>query len=225
MAGLVVSGGRKLEKPGLRIDADSPLRLLGDDCPFVGRGGLKLSHALATFHLDVKDAVCLDVGCSTGGFTDCLLQNGARHVYGIDVGKAQLHWKLRTDPRVTLREGVNARYMQPEDFPGVVFDIVVMDVSFISQTCILPAIKALLQANGRADARLVTLVKPQFEARPGDIGKGGIVQEEPVRRKALEKVENAAREMGFLPLDSTLSPITGADGNVEFLLFMKGDFA
>ncbi|MBP7866829.1 MAG: TlyA family RNA methyltransferase [Acidobacteria bacterium] len=222
MAGLVLAGDRKVDKPGTRVDDTLPLRVLGDGCPFVGRGGLKLAHALDVFALPVDGAVCLDVGSSTGGFTDCLLSRGARQVHCIDVGRNQLHWKLRTDPRVVLREGFNARYLGPGDFPGVVFDRVVMDVSFISQTLILPAIRRLLDAGGRADADVVTLVKPQFEAGPGEVGKGGIVRDEAVRERVLETVADVARHLGFRVLGHTVSPVTGADGNVEYLLHLKG---
>ncbi|HYP01589.1 MAG TPA: TlyA family RNA methyltransferase, partial [Pyrinomonadaceae bacterium] len=173
MAGLVLVGEQRVEKASESFAPDALIRVRGADDPaarYVGRGGLKLEAALEAFKLDVRDFVCLDVGASTGGFTDCLLQRGARRVVAVDVGHNQLDWRLRTDARVEVHEGLNARHLEPGAF-GVRFDLIVMDVSFISATKVLPALVGQLKAGGR----IVTLIKPQFEVGRGEVGKGGIV--------------------------------------------------
>jgi 23S rRNA (cytidine1920-2'-O)/16S rRNA (cytidine1409-2'-O)-methyltransferase len=179
---------------------------------YVGRGGLKLEAALRQFAIDVTNFVCLDVGASTGGFTDCLLQHGAERVIAVDVGHNQIDWKLRNDPRVEVREGVNARHLSPADF-DVRFDLVTIDVAFISATKILPPVVPLLNGSGR----IITLIKPQFEVGKGEVGKGGIVKDPSQHRRVIGEVNTAAESLGLTVRRVINSPITGADGNVEFL--------
>jgi len=215
MAGVVLADEQLVNKPSDTVASDAQVRLKGGDDPasrYVGRGGLKLETALRDFKLSVEGFTCLDVGASTGGFTDCLLQHGAKHVIAVDVGHNQIDYRLRTDARVEVREGVNARYLQPDDF-NARFDLAVMDVSFISATKIMPAIVPLLQAAGR----LITLIKPQFEVGRGEVGKGGIVRDPKQHARVIAEVNHAAEELG-LRLEKVIeSPIRGADGNVEFL--------
>ena len=215
MAGVVLADEQLVNKPSDTVASDAQVRLKGGDDPasrYVGRGGLKLETALRDFKLSVEGFTCLDVGASTGGFTDCLLQHGAKRVIALDVGHNQIDYRLRTDPRVEVREGVNARYLQPDDF-NARFDLAVMDVSFISATKILPAIVPLLQVAGR----LITLIKPQFEVGRGEVGKGGIVRDPEKHARVIAEVNQAAEELG-LRLEKVIeSPIHGADGNVEFL--------
>jgi 23S rRNA (cytidine1920-2'-O)/16S rRNA (cytidine1409-2'-O)-methyltransferase len=215
MAGVVLVNEQQVQKPSEQFAIDVRIRVKHADDPasrYVGRGGLKLQAALREFQLNVQGAVCLDVGASTGGFTDCLLQNGAQKVFAIDVGHNQIDWRLRNDPRVEVREGVNARYLQPEDYP-VKFDLAVIDVSFISATKVLPAIVPLIRTGGS----IVTLIKPQFEVGRGEVGGGGIVRDAAKRAHAVETVNNAAAELG-LSIDGVIeSPIQGAEGNIEFL--------
>jgi 23S rRNA (cytidine1920-2'-O)/16S rRNA (cytidine1409-2'-O)-methyltransferase len=177
---------------------------------------LKLDAALREFQLDVRGAVCLDVGASTGGFTDCLLQNGAQKVFAIDVGHNQIDWRLRNDPRVEVREGVNARYLQPEEFP-VQFDLAVIDVSFISATKILPAVGPLIRAGGS----IVTLIKPQFEVGRCEVGGGGVVRDAEKRARVVDEVNQAAQTLGLQPMGTIESPIQGAEGNVEYLALYR----
>jgi 23S rRNA (cytidine1920-2'-O)/16S rRNA (cytidine1409-2'-O)-methyltransferase len=219
MAGIVLVDEQRVEKPSLHFDPNSSIRIKGSDDPtarYVGRGGLKLEAALREFQIDVAGFNCLDVGASTGGFTDCLLQHGARAVVAIDVGHNQIDWRLRNDPRVEVRQGVNARYLQPEDFPQQ-FDLAVMDVSFISATKVLPAIVPLIVPGGS----IITLIKPQFEVGRGEVGGGGIVRDPAKRERVIEEVNNAARELGLEVIKVIESPITGADGNVEYLAHYK----
>jgi 23S rRNA (cytidine1920-2'-O)/16S rRNA (cytidine1409-2'-O)-methyltransferase len=211
LAGEVFVDGQKAAKPGHSVSVESRIELAGR-LPYVSRGGLKLAAALDHFGIDVTGRVCLDTGASTGGFTDCLLQRGATRVYAVDVGAGQLDWKLRTDPRVVLRENINARYLRFEDI-GERVDLAVCDVSFISVTPVLPALVPLLKETGE----IVVLVKPQFEVGRGQVGKGGIVRDPQLHAEACAKVEDAVRAAGF----STAlmeSPILGAEGNREFLL-------
>ena len=215
MAGVVLVDEQRVQKPSEQFAIDARIRVKHADAPgsrYVGRGGLKLEAALREFQIDVKGAVCLDVGASTGGFTDCLLQNGAQKVFAVDVGHNQIDWRLRNDPRVEVREGVNARYLQPEDFP-VQFDLAVIDVSFISATKVLPAIVPLIGEDGS----LVTLIKPQFEVGRGEVGGGGIVRDAAKRAQAVDTVNGAATELGLQIAGVIESPIQGAEGNVEFL--------
>lgn len=219
MAGVVLVNEQRVAKSSDQFTADAPIRVKHADDPasrYVGRGALKLEAALREFQIDVRDAVCLDVGASTGGFTDCLLQNGAKKVFAIDVGHNQIDWRLRNDPRVEVREGVNARYLQSKDFP-VKFDLAVIDVSFISVTMVLPAVVPLIRAGGR----IVTLIKPQFEVGRGEVGGGGIVRDAAKRAQAVEKVHQAAAESGLQVAGVIESPITGAEGNVEFLALYR----
>lgn len=219
MAGVVLVDEQRVEKPSEQFAIDASIRVKHADDPasqYVGRGGLKLEAALREFQLNVEGAVCLDVGASTGGFTDCLLQNGALQVFAIDVGHNQIDWRLRNDPRVMVQEGVNARYLQPEDFP-VRFHLAVIDVSFISATKVLPAIVPLMRKGGS----IVTLIKPQFEVGRGEVGGGGIVRDAAKREQAVETVNRAATELGLDVAGVIESPIQGAEGNVEFLALYK----
>lgn len=221
MAGVVLVDEQRVAKPSEMFDEVAPIRVKGADDPssrFVGRGGLKLEAALENFKLDVKDLVCLDVGASTGGFTDCLLQRGARRVVAIDVGHNQLDWRLRSDDRVDSREGVNSRYLKPDDFTER-FDLAVMDVSFISATKVLPAIVPLLKTVGH----LIVLIKPQFEVERGEVGKGGIVTDPAKHARVIDEVNSATNRLGLHAFGVIESPLRGGDGNVEFLaLYKKG---
>lgn len=212
LAGAVRVNGQRVDKAGQAVPADAAIEL-AERMPFVSRGGFKLQAALDHWKIDVNGKVCLDIGSSTGGFTDCLLQRGARRVYAVDVGAGQLDWKLRNDPRVVVREGINARYLSPEDI-GEPLDLAVSDVSFISVTLIVPVLPALL----RPDGEVVILVKPQFEVGRGQVGRGGIVRDPALHRAACERVEAAMRAIGF-KTGLIESPILGAEGNKEFLLY------
>ena len=215
MAGVVLVDEQRVEKPSHQFEPNSSIRIKGGDDPtarYVGRGGLKLEAALREFQIDVAGFNCLDVGASTGGFTDCLLQHGVRAVVAIDVGHNQIDWRLRNDPRVEVREGVNARYLQPEDFSQP-FDLAVMDVSFISATKVLPAIVPLIVPGGS----IVTLIKPQFEVGRGEVGGGGIVRDPAKQQRVIEEVNDAALALGLKVIKVIESPITGADGNIEYL--------
>ncbi len=214
IAGRVFSGARRLDKPGTKLAVDTALEVRGRDHPWVSRGGVKLAHALDHFAIDPAGLVALDVGASTGGFTDVLLAGGAARVYAVDVGRGQLAWKLRQDERVVVLEGVNARYLTGAEVPEAV-GIIVCDVSFIGLEVVLPAPLALA---GR-DAWLVALIKPQFEAGRGKVGKGGIVRDPDVRREVCERVRSwLAAQPDWRVVGLTMSPITGADGNVEYLI-------
>ena len=211
LAGYVRVAGQIKDKPGQSVAGDCQLELL-ERMPYVSRGGVKLAAALDHFSIDPAGSVCLDVGASTGGFTDCLLQHGAARVWAVDVGHGQLDWTLRKDSRVVVQEGVNARYLNPDDYPER-FDLATCDASFISATLLLPAIVPLLRGNGR----MVILVKPQFEASRDEVGRGGIVRDPEVHRSACERVRAAAEALGFRG-GVIESPILGAEGNREFLL-------
>ena len=215
LAGQVRVSGQPVTKAGTAVEDDAPVELIVPDHPYVGRGGLKLAHALDTFHIDVAGREALDIGASTGGFTDVLLQRGATRVVALDVGHGQLDWRLRNDPRVVVIEHFNARHLLPRDLPGVV-DLVTIDVSFISLRHILPVIPALL----RRPADVIALVKPQFEAGRGEARKG-VIRDAEVQARVLEDISSAAREVGLTPVASTPSPITGEKGNVEILLHLR----
>ncbi len=214
MSGVVLVNERRVEKSSESFKSDANIRIKGktDEIKYVGRGGLKLEKALQKFHIQPSKYVCLDIGASTGGFTDCLLQNGAKRVITVDVGTNQLVWKLRNDERVEVRENINARYLKPEDFSEK-FDLIVMDVSFISVTKILPALIKLLAEN----AKIIVLIKPQFEVGKGEVGKGGIVRDTEKHLEVIKKINDFAQEIGLIVLDLIDSPIAGADGNKEFL--------
>jgi 23S rRNA (cytidine1920-2'-O)/16S rRNA (cytidine1409-2'-O)-methyltransferase len=219
LAGQVLVEGRAVVKAGTRVPAGAVVAIAASDHPYVSRGGIKLAHALDVFALDPTGKDALDIGASTGGFTDVLLQRGARSVVALDVGHGQLAWKLRTDPRVVVIEGVNARTLAPEQLPEGhrSFDLVTIDVSFISLRLVLPAVPPLV----RPGADIVALVKPQFEAGRREVGRGGIVREPAVHARVLREVEEAAAACGLVTLGSTPSPIEGADGNREFLLHLR----
>lgn len=215
MAGVVLVDEKKVEKPSERFNMDAAIRLKGASSEkYVGRGGLKLEAALASFVINPTGMTCIDIGSSTGGFTDCLLKHGAKRVVAIDVGTNQLVWSLRTDPRVESRENTNARALQPEDFE-VPFDLAVMDVSFISVTKIIPAIITLLKPTGR----IVVLIKPQFEVGRGEVGKGGIVREPAKHDRVIAEINEFAIRSGLKIEGLIESPILGAEGNKEFLAF------
>jgi len=221
LAGKVLVNGQKIEKSGTTVDPQSQLRLLGEDLKYVSRGGLKLERALENWQINVESKTCLDVGASTGGFTDCLLQHGARRVIAVDTGRGQIDFRLRQDPRVRLLEKTNARYLTREQV-GEAIDLVVMDVSFISATLVLPAVIAAAfpeSAEARRDRQLVVLVKPQFEAGREQVGKGGIVRDEQAQQNAVEKVRAALQALNCFQTDVIDSPILGAEGNREFLLY------
>ena len=213
MAGVVFSGERKLAKPGDMLAEDAPLEVRGKDHPWVSRGGIKLDHGLAHFGLDVSGAVALDVGSSTGGFTDVLLSRGAAKVYAIDVGTNQLAWKLRQDPRVVVHEQTNARFLTADQVPEPI-DIVVCDASFIALAKVLEAPLKLVGPG----AKLVALVKPQFEAGREDVGKGGVVRDPEVHERVCAQAKGWVESQGWTVLGVTPSPITGPEGNIEFLL-------
>jgi 23S rRNA (cytidine1920-2'-O)/16S rRNA (cytidine1409-2'-O)-methyltransferase len=218
MSGLVLVNENRVEKPSEMFSFGAKIRIKGEaeKHKYVGRGGLKLEKALEKFHIHPNEYICLDVGASTGGFTDCLLQTGGKKVVAVDAGTNQIVWKLRNDERVEVRENTNARRLKPEDFPEK-FDLIVMDVSFISVTKIFPVLMPLLKNDGR----IITLVKPQFEVEKGEVGKGGIVRETEKHEQVLKKVNQAAEQIGFKVLDATESPILGADGNKEFLVLYE----
>jgi 23S rRNA (cytidine1920-2'-O)/16S rRNA (cytidine1409-2'-O)-methyltransferase len=218
IAGRVLVNEQKVEKPGASVPQDAVLRVLGDDLRYVGRGGLKLERALEHWKIDLTGRTCVDVGASTGGFTDCMLQHGAARVIAIDTGYGQIAMTLRDDPRVRLLEKTNARYLKPEDV-GESADFVAMDVSFISATLVLPAVVESVQSAASSNRlEAVVLVKPQFEVGRELVGKGGIVRDEAAQRSAVEKVTAAMRGLGFEALESIESPILGTEGNREFLL-------
>jgi 23S rRNA (cytidine1920-2'-O)/16S rRNA (cytidine1409-2'-O)-methyltransferase len=214
LAGQVLVNGQRVDKAGHNVALDAQVELL-EQPRYVGRGGLKLEAALRHFDIQVAAKICMDVGSSTGGFTDCLLQHGAARVYAIDVGTAQLDWKMRNDPRVIVREQVNARYLSREDVPEII-QLAVCDVSFISITMILPAIAKLVAE----DAEMVILVKPQFELERRQVGKGGIIRDPELHQQACRRVQEAVQRLGFRT-DTIPSPILGAEGNQEFLLYAR----
>ena len=212
MAGEVFLAGQRIDKPGTRIPLEAELEVRGRGLPFASRGGLKLAKALEAFGLDPQGLVAADLGASTGGFTDCLLQRGAVRVHAVDVGRGQLDQRLRQDPRVVVRERCNARFLKPEDL-GEPVDLATMDLSFISLGLVLPAVRDLLRPEGW----VVALVKPQFEAGPARVGRGGVVRDPAVHREVLRKVVEAASELGFQLFGLTFSPVRGPAGNIEFL--------
>ena len=215
LAGQVSVDGRVVDKAGAQVSPEADLALTAPDHPYVGRGGLKLAHALDTFGIAVEGRDALDIGASTGGFTDVLLQRGAARVVALDVGHGQFDWTLRNDPRVVVIEHFNARHLRAEDLPGPM-DFVCIDVSFISLRRILPVVPPLL----RPGADVVALVKPQFEAGRAEV-RDGVIRDEAVRQRVLEEIRGAAAAVGLTPAAATPSPITGQKGNVEFLLHLR----
>lgn len=218
--GLILSGdvrvnGNPVNKAGTLIDEDAEIEIT-KDIPYVSRGGLKLEKAIKEFNINVKDKVAIDVGASTGGFTDCLLQNGTKKVYAVDVGYGQLAWKLRKDPRVVVIERKNIRYIKPSDI-GEPVDIATIDVSFISLKLVLPIVKNLLKENGE----IIALIKPQFEVGKSEVGKGGIVRETEKHERVISEIKSFAIDLGFKVLNVTESPIVGQKGNVEFLIYLQ----
>ena len=223
LAGKVLVNGQKVEKSGAPVDTACEIRLLGEDLRYVSRGGLKLERALEYWGIDLRGKICLDVGTSTGGFTDCLLQHGAARVIAVDTGEGQIAFKLRQDPRVRLLEKTNARYLTRDQI-GEMVDLIVMDVSFISATLVLPAvISAAFPENvHELSARaVIVLIKPQFEAGREHVGKGGIVRDPEAQQQAVEKVRGSLMKLGANFMDVIESPILGAEGNREFLLYAK----
>jgi 23S rRNA (cytidine1920-2'-O)/16S rRNA (cytidine1409-2'-O)-methyltransferase len=216
LAGKAVVNGHIVTKAGQRVAIDSEITLLGPDHPYVSRGGIKLEHALRSFLVDVTDLVAMDVGASTGGFTDCLLQHGARRVYAIDVGYGQLAWKLRQDPRVVVRERQNVRYLPLELIPEPI-QLVTMDASFISLTLVIPAVLPFLAPH----AGLVALIKPQFEAGREHVGKKGVVRDPQIHQLVCQHVKEFCEGLGLAVLGILPSPILGPEGNKEFLLAAK----
>ena len=213
MAGHVYVNGQKAIKSSQLIPSEAEIEVRGQECPYVSRGGWKLEAALDGFDIELKGAHCVDLGASTGGFTDLMLQRGAASVASVDVGKGQLHWKLRQDPRVEVREKTNARYLKPEDFSRT-FDFLTGDLSFIGLDLILPAAFGL----GSPEAVAVFLVKPQFEAGPRQVGKGGVVRDPSVHREVLQRVLARDYGQGFRPTGLLVSPIKGPAGNIEYLV-------
>jgi 23S rRNA (cytidine1920-2'-O)/16S rRNA (cytidine1409-2'-O)-methyltransferase len=219
MAGVVLVNEQRVEKPSDQYSPEVIIRIKDADnaaAKYVGRGGLKLEAALREFHVNVTGLTCLDVGASTGGFTDCLLQHGATRVIAVDVGHNQIDWRLRRDPRVEVREGINARYLQPNDFPTK-FDQIVVDVSFISLTKILPALVPLMNDH----AQLIALIKPQFEVGKGEVGDRGIVRDPAQHQRVVQEVTDFAGSIGLILKQTLESPIRGSEGNVEFLALFR----
>jgi len=223
LAGKVLVDGQKVEKAGTAVNPAAEIRLLGENLKYVSRGGLKLEKALTHWHIKIAGKTCLDVGASTGGFTDCLLQNGAARVVAVDTGQGQIDFRLRQDPRVRLLEKTNARYLTREQL-GETADLIVMDVSFISASLVLPAVIAAAfppLAEDRRGREAVVLVKPQFEAGRDQVAKGGIVRDDAVQAKAVERVRQELVALHCTQTDVIESPIRGAEGNREFLLYAR----
>ena len=216
MAGQVYVDGQKADKPGDTFSEDAAVEVRGKGLPYVSRGGLKLEKAMREFGLQLQGCTCMDIGASTGGFTDCMLQNGAQRVYSVDVGYGQLAWSLRTDPRVVNLERTNARYLTREQVPEEI-GFFSVDVSFISLTLILPAVRPLLAEHGQA----MCLIKPQFEAGREKVGKKGVVRDKAVHEEVIEKIRSFALENGFSVLGLTFSPVKGPEGNIEYLIYLE----
>ena len=218
MEGVVYIGTERIDKPGQSIDLDGDINVKKNPIKYVSRGGLKLEKAIELYGIELQDKTCMDIGSSTGGFTDCMLQNGAKKVYAVDVGYNQLDYRLRTDDRVVVMERTNIRNVVPEDI-GEPIDFISIDVSFISLELVLPVAKTLLSEKGE----LVALIKPQFEAGRDKVGKKGIVRDRKVHREVVEKIVDLAKglEMGVLGL--SFSPITGATGNIEYLIYLRNN--
>jgi len=220
MSGVVLVNDQRVDKASETFPEECEIRIKGEspEIRYAGRGGLKLEKALADFHICVDRYVCIDIGSSTGGFTDCLLKQGALRVYAVDAGTNQLVWDLRNDPRVVVMEKTNARHLRPEDFEEQ-FDLATMDVSFISATKLFPSVLPLLKQDGK----MIVLVKPQFEVGKGEVGKGGVVRDESKRQEAVNAVLRSAESIGFVVEGIEDSPILGAAGNKEFLVCLRKD--
>jgi len=216
MSGQVYVDGQKADKPGISYEESVSLEVRGAACPYVSRGGLKLEKALRNFGVDPTGYVCSDSGASTGGFTDCLLQQGAKKVFAIDVGYGQLDWKIRSDPRVVVMERTNVRYVTPEEL-GEPLDLSVIDVSFISLKIVLPVVKTFLKTNGQ----VLCLIKPQFEAGRDKVGKKGVVRDPATHKEVLDDFLLLAKELEFRVLGLTFSPVKGPEGNIEFLAHLR----
>lgn len=219
MAGIVYSAETRLDKPGEKIPSDAPLLIKGNALKYVSRGGLKLEKALQVFDVNVRGKIVLDIGSSTGGFTDCALQEGASHCYALDVGYNQLAWKIRQDPRVTVMERTNFRHATLDLFTAGQPEFATIDVSFISLRLILPVLKQILHEGGDA----VALVKPQFEAGKGKVGKKGVVKEYSTHLEVLKRIAEASYDEGFSLRGASYSPVTGGEGNIEFLFHFSSD--
>ena len=216
MSGCVFVDGQREDKAGTSFPEDIKIEIHGNTLRYVSRGGLKLEKAVESFQLCLQDKICMDIGASTGGFTDCMLQNGAAKVYAVDVGYGQFAWKLRQDPRVVCMEKINIRYVTPEDINDVL-DFASVDVSFISLTKVLGPAKMLLKEDGE----MVCLIKPQFEAGREKVGKKGVVRDKKVHLEVIEKILNFAGETGFTPVGLDYSPVKGPEGNIEYLVYLK----
>ena len=216
MSGCVFVDGQREDKAGTSFPEDIKIEIHGNTLRYVSRGGLKLEKAVESFQLCLQDKICMDIGASTGGFTDCMLQNGAAKVYAVDVGYGQFAWKLRQDPRVVCMEKTNIRYVTPEDINDVL-DFASVDVSFISLTKVLGPAKMLLKEDGE----MVCLIKPQFEAGREKVGKKGVVRDKKVHLEVIEKILNFAGETGFTPVGLDYSPVKGPEGNIEYLVYLK----
>lgn len=216
MEGIVFVNNQKEDKPGTQIKSDARIEVRGEKLPFASRGGLKLDKAVKVFELDLRDKICMDVGASHGGFTDCMLQNGASRVYSVDVGYGQLVWKLRNDPRVVNMERTNIRYVTHEQVPDEL-DFSSVDVSFISLTLVVPVVRELLKENGG----IMCLIKPQFEAGRGKVGKKGVVREPEIHEEVINKIINLMYENKFQVLGLDYSPIKGPEGNIEYLIYAR----
>ena len=216
MAGIVFVDEQKLDKAGDMVSVEAKIEVRGNVCPYVSRGGLKLEKAINEFNIDLTDKVCMDIGASTGGFTDCMLQNGAKKVFSVDVGYGQFAWKLRQDSRVVCMERTNIRYVTKDDI-GEELDFASIDVSFISLTKVLPVAFSLTKDNGE----VVALIKPQFEAGREQVGKKGVVRDSNVHKEVIEKVIKFSNDIGFGVKNLSFSPIKGPEGNIEFLVYLS----
>lgn len=219
MSGLVFVNGQRVDKPGTAVPNDAKIEIRGNTLKYVSRGGLKLEKAMAEFPIELNGCICGDIGASTGGFTDCMLQNGAVKVFAVDVGHGQLAWKLRNDDRVVCMEKMNIRYITPEDIGGCKLDFASADVSFISLDKVLPAVKPLL----KPEACMVCLIKPQFEAGRDEVGKKGVVRDKKVHASVISDIAGLSEDLGFSIIGLTFSPVKGPEGNIEYLIHLSND--
>ncbi|MBW4828805.1 MAG: TlyA family RNA methyltransferase [Clostridiaceae bacterium] len=215
MEGIVFVDGQRIDKPGEKVAIDKEILIKGNPIPYVSRGGLKLEKAIGSFNIDLKDKIAIDVGASTGGFTDCMLKNGAKKVYAIDVGYGQIDWKLRQDDRVVVKERTNIRYVTKDDM-GELADFASIDVSFISLKLVLPVVKELINSDGK----IICLVKPQFEAGKEKVGKKGIIRDSKIHEEVLNSIYEFCEEISLQVKDATYSPVKGTTGNIEYLFYL-----